>query len=851
MFVRRATFILALTLGLLPSSGAQVESGITVTDVTERQTATLAIRLVNASSSTREVQYQLALPVGWEALIPPRLLTLAPTEASVEVIVVRVPRSAAAGIHPVTVTVDGVRTEVGVRVPRRDALSLRGLSASAANGQAQATFQVRNDGNTGAGVVLTAVGQGSPRVTPETLTLAPGETREVEVTGPALPQLAKYSVTLLARTAEVTAQASLSSPVLTPAPDARSAWHTLPAEVQLEAGPAGTRIRLSAEGTLAPGVNVRLRAEPGVLEAELRIPGAHLALGPATPGFSSFGVRSPALAIQGELGDSKVGSPSLRAYFGVRRDLQGQPVAGIELAQRYGWGEARIGIDASSEGATATLAVRAATPQTTAQGELGIRRDGMALAVSADTALKDNSLNLTRVGGGVRYRAPGFEGVPSGRVDAEVRTLAQGKDFSVGASLRGAAEFSAGHHIAGKDAEFGVWAQSFRPPSSQRPASQVSLRTGLKWTERSDRQETTLTAHLGASQQFGWGQLEQEVTNEQASQAGTRTVNDLRYAVSAAYPFAKGLNTFMLKPKVAVTFDLLKSTSRVGASISGSWSGQNGTRGGVSISQPNFSQRELYLSADVEHLLANGTTLLASVSQSFGPVPNTALRVAARIPFAVPVYLRPEIGSLEGRVLDQQGKGLAGMTVQVRSYLAVTDMQGVYHFPALPRGDYLVVPHAPKGQWCTPPGTAVVFGRQTTQHDLTCVPAVQITAQLVVHAPGESAEIPLEVPDVRVSLSGPLGRFGATSDRSGRLSFEALPAGTYRLEITPAGPTQLKNLIVEAPATVDLAAGAAQLTLRFGRKLRVVQMQQEEPVVVPSPPSVPTAPATTSLGVPR
>lgn len=846
MFIRRAAFILALTLGLLPGAGAQVESGVTVTDVTERQTVTFAVRLVNPSPSPKEVQFQLALPAGWEALIPPRPLTLAPSEVSVEVIVVRVPRSAAAGLHPVTVTVDGVKTELAVRVPRRDALNLRALSASAANGQARATFQVRNDGNSAASVALNAVGQGSPRVTPAALTLAPGEVREVEVAGPVMPQLAKYSVTLLARTAEVSAQASISSPVLTPAPDARSAWSTLPAEVQLEAGPAGTRLRLSAEGTLAPGVDVRLRAEPDVLEAELRTPGVHLAFGPATPGFSSFGVHSPTLALQGELGTGKVGSDTLRAYFGVRRDLQGQPVAGIELARRYGWGEASIGADFARGGLTATLAAHAATPQTTAQGELGMRGDGLALAVSADTALKDNSLKLTRVGGGVRYRTPGFGGEPSGRVDAEVRTSAQGKEFSVGASLRGAAELAAGHRIAGREAEFGVWAQSIRGPSSQ-----VSLHTGLKWTERSGSQESTVTAHLGAVHQFEWGQLEQEVTNEQAFQAGTRTVNDLRYAVNASYAFATSSGTFMLRPKVDVTFDLLKNSRRVGAGLSGSWSGQDGTRGAVSITQPDFSQRELNLSAAVEHPLANGTTLLASVSQSFGPVPNTALRVAARIPFAVPVYLRPEIGSLEGRVLDQQGKGLAGVTVQVMSYLAVTNTQGVYRFPALPRGDHLALPHAPKGQWCTPPAPVTVSGRQVTRYDLTCVPAVQTTAQLVVHTLGESAETPLEVPDVRVILSGPLGRFGATSDGSGRLSFEELPAGTYHVEIVPTGPTQLKNLIVEVPDTVDLAAGAEQLILRFGRKPRIVQMQQEEPVVVPTLSAFPSAPTTTPLGVPR
>lgn len=836
MFVRRATFMLALTLGLVPSAGAQLQLSATATDVTERQTVTLAVRLVNTGSSSRETQLQLALPAGWDTLVPPRTLTLAPGEATVEVIVVRVPRSAGAGTHPVSITVDGVTTDASVRVPHRDAVSLRALSADVTNGEALATFQLRNDGNARTSVNLTAVGQGKPRVTPAMLTLAPGQIVNVQVTGSVPSEVAKYSVTLRARTPGATAQASVSADVLTPAPDAGSAWHTLPAEVQVETGRAGTRIRFSTQGAVAPGVNVRLRAEPGVLEAEVRTPGALLALGSATPGFSSFGVRPPALALQGEFGGSTVSPDTLRGYVGLRRDPQRQPVAGLELARRYGWGDARVGVDLSSGGVTATLAARAATPRVTAQGELGVRSDGIALALNADATLDDNPMKLTRAGGSVRYRAPNFDGASSGRVDLEVRTVAQLHEFSVGASLRGGVELAAGHALAGRDAEFGIRAQTAR----------IKLQAGLKWSERLDRQANTMTASFGASHAVGRGRLEQEVTNEQAAQVSTPVTNRLRYAVLLDYPFGDGRNTFRVRPRAEVTFDLLSGKSRIGAGIDGSWFGEKGTRVSASVSQPDFSQRGLHLSAGIEHPLANGTVLIGSLTQSFGTVSSTAVRVAARLPLTLPLYVRPDMGSLEGRVLNHQGEGIPGVTVQVMSYLAVTDARGTYHFPALPQGDQLVVLRVPEGQWCTPPGTVAVQGRQITRHDLRCVPSAQTTARMVVRAVGESTEAPLEVSGVLVTLKGPLGHFRATSDMSGRLTFGDLPAGTYGLEMTPATPGQFRNLIIEMPGTVNLAPGPIDLTFLFGRRPRVVQMQDEQPIVVP----MPDTPVTTPSGAP-
>ncbi|ACO47727.2 carboxypeptidase regulatory-like domain-containing protein [Deinococcus deserti] len=839
MFGRRATFVLALTLGLLPSATAQVQLSAAAADVTERHTATLVVRLVNPDLQPREVQLQLALPAGWDALVPARTLTLASGEETVEVIVVRVPRSAPGGTHMVTVTGAGVRMVATVRVPTREALHVRTLSATAANGQAEATFQVRNDGNAPARVNLSAVGQGKPRVVPEVLDLAPGEVSDVQVSGLVPSGLEKYSVTLRARTPGAAAEGSAITDVLWPAPAAGSAWHTLPAEVQIEGGHAGPQVRFSAAGALTPDLFVRLRIEPRTVEAELRAPGTRLLLGPATPGFSSFTVRPPTLALQGEA--SRLGPGVLRGYVGARRDLPGERVAGLEYGGRFAWGHARVAVDLGADGVTTTLATRMATPQLSAQGELGLRGDGIAFTVDADAALKDNVLNLQRAGADVRYRAPGFDGSPSGRVAVGLRTQAQMNAFSVGAHLRGGVNLAEGYAITARDAEFAVQARD----------SRTDLRAGLKWSEQFTDQKTTVTASVSSGHRFGWGELRQELTSEQAVEAGTRVTNELRYAAGLDAAFSSDGNAFTLKPKADVTFDLLGGTRRVGASLEGSWRAPGGTQVSATVRQPDFAQRGLNLNAAVEQPLAGGSTLNASLSKTFGPTPSTQVRVTARIPLNLPLYVRRDMGGLEGRVLDQQGRGIAGMTVQVMSYLAVTDSNGTYRFPALPQGDQLVLLRSDSGQWCTPPHTVPVQGRQVVRRDLTCVPAVLTTARLLVYVLGEDGSTPLELPGVLVSLEGSLGRFEAVSDRSGRLSFGPLPTGAYRVSVTPATPVQFRGLTPELPATIKIATGPADLILRFARRPRVIHMQDERPVVVPGPAvPLPSSPATGNLGAP-
>ncbi len=496
-------------------------------------------------------------------------------------------------------------------------------------------------------------------------------------------------------------------------------------------------------------------------------------------------------------------------------------------------------IPAAIVGVTATLAARAVTPSLTAQGELGLRHDGMVVAVQADTDLQDNALGLSRAGGSATYRTPGFDGIAAGRAALELHARGELQGFGVGARLAGEMSLAPGYTVTGRNINLDI--------SAQNP--QWRLLGGITWAERLTTQEATLTTGMGVGYRFGSGQLLQNVTHQQAFTAGVEVANSVKYDAGLEYTFGDDINAFMVRPKATVAFDLLGRQTRLGGSLEGRWVGASGTRVDVGASHPDFSQRGLLLNAAVEQPLSNGITLLASASHYVGEASSTSLRVAARVPLELPLYLRPDIGSVEGRVLDVNGQGLSGVTLQAMSYLAVTDLHGTYHFPALPQGDHVFQLQAPKGQWCTPPQVVAVQGRQVVRQDFSCVPSVPTTGRLMEHPVGEAAQVPLELSGIRVSLTGPLGQFEATSDASGQLHFGDLPAGTYQLAIMPTTPTQFRNLTLEAPATVALTAGPTDLAFLFGRKPRVIQMQDEQPVMVPLTPAS-TDPANNPSGAP-
>ena len=70
--------------------------------------------------------------------------------------------------------------------------------------------------------------------------------------------------------------------------------------------------------------------------------------------------------------------------------------------------------------------------------------------------------------------------------------------------------------------------------------------------------------------------------------------------------------------------------------------------------------------------------------------------LALVLSLGAPAWAQEQRGALEGTVRDAQGAVLPGATVEARSAAligvrtVVTDAAGMYRFPALPPGDYLV-----------------------------------------------------------------------------------------------------------------------------------------------------------------
>src|SRR5262245_46573283 len=70
--------------------------------------------------------------------------------------------------------------------------------------------------------------------------------------------------------------------------------------------------------------------------------------------------------------------------------------------------------------------------------------------------------------------------------------------------------------------------------------------------------------------------------------------------------------------------------------------------------------------------------------------------LALLLALSAPAWAQEQRGSLEGTIRDAQGAVLPGVTVEARSAALIgvravaTDSTGLYRFPALPPGDYLV-----------------------------------------------------------------------------------------------------------------------------------------------------------------
>lgn len=257
---------------------------------------------------------------------------------------------------------------------------------------------------------------------------------------------------------------------------------------------------------------------------------------------------------------------------------------------------------------------------------------------------------------------------------------------------------------------------------------------------------------------------------------------------------------------------------------------------------PEVSQPSLNLGGAITYRLSQGQAL------EFGfEWPQTTTGVAPKIQaayrssFDLPLFPRPDVGHIKGRVVDGAGRGIADLVVQIGTLAVTTDPDGRFEFPAVPPGEGFLVNRADQlgPSRVTQPATPwhfVLDPRQTLTQTFYAHQAAHLAGQLVLQTPAQSAlssgfvsgqpgAQPLA--GVRIQLRGADGRLlQQVADEAGRFAFENLAPGDWVLEVDdadlpPAYDVQPKQ------QTLHLAEGESRaVDIQMVPIARRIQMMQ-------------------------
>ncbi len=258
-------------------------------------------------------------------------------------------------------------------------------------------------------------------------------------------------------------------------------------------------------------------------------------------------------------------------------------------------------------------------------------------------------------------------------------------------------------------------------------------------------------------------------------------------------------------------------------------------------------------SGGVRHELPNRHVVsVRGRHRSSGSVKETSALLEYRMPFGLPVRPRSDVGTVRGRVLDNQdGEPVAGLVVKLGREIAVSDQEGRFSFPALAVGTYsLTVDYRRTGLdkvvLSKLPLEIRVTPGQSMSIDLAVDRSSAVVGAVVLEdaQPSAGDGTPSAVATVQpgvavgqglnsvvVELRGDDEVHRRLTGRGGRFEFTGLRPGVYELGVLPDG----------LPAGAVVAGGARRLVLRPAAeeevtitakpRLRVIRMIDEGKVI--------------------
>ncbi len=806
----------------------------------------LLARLGNIGSVPLELVPFVEMPPGWELIVPAPSIELASRAWRTTLLAVRPGPSVPAGSYEVAVTwrdeVRGASASVRFRlaVPAVGKLDVAVLESPAyvvAENYGM-RFVVRNAGNRPERVrVQVSDNLGfKARVHPNALQLEPGASAVVTISVEVPSALSRtvYHRVVLTATSEgdpgVRAAAGASVEVVARAAPLREAyrWFPLVASWTGHATPTGHSLgwRLAGSGRVGP-------TRSGTLAVDVSTEGARLTYRldglTVTAGQQPFSL-SP-LTRFGERGDGIEVRVQDDPWEAVLQAVAGPDGLGLGGRVAYALDGARdVSLQVATRPETGDAVMSAAARFTPwqrlyLQAEVGCT--GRLMAGCLSRALRaDATLGLAPWSLSARWegRDPGYAGRAAGGHQGEATVAV---DVSPSWRLSGIVRRSLSGTPGSGSAATAV-EQLLR--LSGRPDGTTSL--GLEIGRREEAHEATELrqrvgeARLYASHHLDGGAL---VVEEVGYTRGEDLTAEGRsaiwgYGLSAYLP----LGAASVSPYLRVEHPVEGNGDRpfrLSGGVEWRWrlprfvsiALQAGWKGGPPVEQT--------ASVDLRHQPPTTAALRLTLQASRTADSDWSwqLKAAYQAPLELPIGKRPDVGSLEGRVVDDAGAPVPGVVVRLGTLSAVTDRDGRFDFPAVSPGVYyLTMRTTPvEGEVLSQPATPwrVEIGpRQAVQQTFRLVRPAGVRGRVEVGPDGTARTHPGDVP---ASLAAPppisiagmvveaIGQSGTRTvltAADGSFSLERLLPGVYRLRLRPEG---LPPLYVTEPAevTVTLSAG--------------------------------------------
>ncbi len=187
--------------------------------------------------------------------------------------------------------------------------------------------------------------------------------------------------------------------------------------------------------------------------------------------------------------------------------------------------------------------------------------------------------------------------------------------------------------------------------------------------------------------------------------------------------------------------------------------------------------------------------------------------------FNIPISKKKNIGKLVGRIMNENGRNIAGIILSIGSDQAVTDKNGNYVFPILAAGDcYMTIDNSKAGVFSIPeipgPYKIDILPGKSSRFDIKLMQAANITGEIVTIKDVSSedhtyADIKDQMGKLLVEAKNGNEIYRVFTKEDGHFSFEGLRPGQWSVKVYDDGiPAEYE--LVTGTFIVELGSGQTQ-----------------------------------------